>query len=113
MKIDFIAQIEGVEKTMPIIKASAYRHKWMIKMAQDYKKFGSLTQRSEFEGTSFAVKKDQRHTSKCPGIIDYRNQKLIKCFRIYKLFNSFLCTNLKMMLALWTYSEIILNTSSK
>ena len=42
MKIDFIAQIEGVEKTMPIIKASEYRHKWMIKMAQDYRKFGSF-----------------------------------------------------------------------
>ena len=77
MKIDFIAQVEGVEKTMPIIKASEYRHKWMFKMAQDYKKFGSLTQRSEFENTPFAVKKDQRHTSKCPGIIDYRNQGYI------------------------------------
>ena len=77
MKIDFIAQIEGVEKTMPIIKASEYRHKWMIKMAQDYRKLGSLTQRSEFENTPFAVKKDHRHTSKCPVIIDYRNQGYI------------------------------------
>ena len=40
MKIDFIAQVAGVETTMPIIKASEYRHKWMIKMAQDYKNLG-------------------------------------------------------------------------
>jgi len=77
MKIDFIAQIEGVETIMPIIKASEYRHKWMIKMAQDYKKLGSLTQRSDFTNPSTPPSKDQRHTSKCPGIIDYRNQGYI------------------------------------
>ena len=79
MKIDFIAQVEGVETTMPIIKASEYRHKWMIKMAQDYKKLGTLTQRSEFENTSFAVKKDQRHTSKSQN----KNIYLILIVKIY------------------------------
>ena len=77
MKIDFIAQVAGVETTMPIIKASEYRHKWMIKMAQDYRKLGTLTQRSEFENTPYLSKDKQRHTSKCPGIIDYRNQGYI------------------------------------
>ena len=65
MKIDFIAQIEGVEKTMPIIKASEYRHKWMIKMAQDYKKLGTLTQRSEFENSPYLSKEKQRPGSMC------------------------------------------------
>lgn len=77
-RIDFIATTEGIETTMPIIKASEYKHQWMVKMAQDYKRLGSLTQRHDkFNATPAQSEVEQRHTSRCPGIIDYRNQGYI------------------------------------
>ena len=68
-KVDWIATISGIEKTMPIIKASQYKPNWLKRAAADFKKEGSLTTR----GPSMNTDVDVRHTSKCPGLQAWHN----------------------------------------
>tara|TARA_B100000029_G_scaffold419474_1_gene424983 strand:+ start:396 stop:1205 length:810 start_codon:yes stop_codon:yes gene_type:complete len=76
--VEFIALTSGVEQTMPIIKASEYRHSWMMKAAQDFKNKGSLTSprnSEDFfnpEAQNFKVD-ERRHTLKCPAIGLWQN----------------------------------------
>ncbi len=68
-KIEFISLIKGVETTMPIIPAKEYKHQWMIDMAKDFKKTGSLA-----KGGDHAENERVLHTSRCPGIINIKNE---------------------------------------
>jgi len=67
--VDWIATISGIEKTMPIIRASQFKHSWQKKAAMDFKKEGSLTTRGPSRNTDV----DVRHTSKCPGLQAWHN----------------------------------------
>jgi len=67
-KLEFISMLPQLEHTMPIIKAKDYRHNWARKMAEDFKREGSLAKNN--------VKRNKEiiHTARCPGIINVKNQ---------------------------------------
>lgn len=80
-KVEFICTLSGVEKTMPIIRASEYKHSWQIKAVRDMKENGTLSRdhRREYEmhdnppGFEHFAPDDNRHTAKCPAIQMWHN----------------------------------------
>jgi len=69
--LEFCSLIEGVEDVIPIIPASQYKHEWMRTAAISMKKDGEL---GHVDG------KDQlefQHTSRCPGILNIKNEGYI------------------------------------
>lgn len=79
-KVEFICTLPGVEKVMPVIKASDYKHTWIQKAVQDMKSGGSITKkwRRDWEVPSNMnpipgmpqkdLDKESRHTAKCPAL---------------------------------------------
>ena len=67
--LEFVSLIKGVEETMPIIPYKEYRHQWMLDMAKAYRRDGSLT-----KGKDVPDKEKNLHTSRCPGIINIKNE---------------------------------------
>ena len=67
--LEFVSLIRGIEETMPIIPYKEYRHQWMLDMAKAYRKDGSLT-----KGKNVPDREKNLHTSRCPGIINIKNE---------------------------------------
>ena len=57
--MEFIQRIEGVKELMPIIPASQYKHPWVERVLEDFRK-----QRAR---PDYGMQKEV-HTTKCPGI---------------------------------------------
>ena len=84
-KIEWICTTSGVDKTMPVIRASEYKHKWQMKAVQDMKSNGSLSakHRREWEmqdanlGNKQFNPDDIRHTAKCPALQMWHNTGFI------------------------------------
>lgn len=58
-KMEFIQRIEGVEKLMPIIPASQYKHPWVGRLMEDF--------RNQRACPDYGMQRET-HTAKCPGI---------------------------------------------
>ena len=76
-KLEFICTSPAVEKVMPIIRASEYKHSWIKKAVADMKSGGSLTaeHRREYEMGEVPQRQrpndridEERHTAKCPAL---------------------------------------------
>ena len=84
-EIEWICTTSGVDKTMPVIRASEYKHKWQMKAVQDMKTNGSLSakHRREWEmqdaqlGNQQFNPDDIRHTAKCPALQMWHNTGFI------------------------------------
>ena len=84
-KIEWICTTSGVDITMPVIRASEYKHKWQMKAVQDMKSNGSLSakHRREWEmqdanlGNKQFNPDDIRHTAKCPALQMWHNTGFI------------------------------------
>lgn len=84
-EIEWICTTSGVDKTMPVIRASEYKHKWQMKAVQDMKTNGSLSakHRREWEmqdvqlGNKQFNPDDIRHTAKCPALQMWHNTGFI------------------------------------
>ena len=74
-EIEWICTTSGVDKTMPVIRASEYKHKWQMKAVQDMKTNGSIAapHRRPFETPQKepgqkSTDNEERHTAKCPAL---------------------------------------------
>jgi len=74
-KLEFICTMPGVEKVMPIIRASEYKHSWITKAVQDMKTNGSIAapHRRDYEAPRLMpgqknTDNEERHTAKCPAL---------------------------------------------
>ena len=79
-KVEFIATIPGIDKTMPIVKASSLKPSWVKKAARDFKEGGSITKQYRHGQEMYDVPEHQkfkqeenRHTSKCPALQMWHN----------------------------------------
>ena len=79
--VEFICTLPGVEKVMPVIRASEYRHTWVQKAVQDMKSNGSITKEwkekmgeipsnmNPIPGRPHTnMEAEDRHTAKCPAL---------------------------------------------
>jgi len=78
--IDFICKESGIDLIMPIIRSSEYKHSWIKKAAENFKKAGSLTNKPDNTDDTFwdisaktFKNEDTKHTSKCPGLQMWHN----------------------------------------
>ena len=85
-KLEFICTSPAVEKVMPIIRASEYKHSWIKKAVADMKSGGSLTaeHRREYEMGEVPQRQrpndridEERHTAKCPALQMWHNTGFI------------------------------------
>ena len=49
-EIEWICTTSGVDKTMPVIRASEYKHKWQMKAVQDMKQMDHFQQNIDESG---------------------------------------------------------------
>ena len=83
-KIEWICLSSGVDKIMPVIKASEYKPSWIKRAAEDFKKEGSITKQVRkgeqvYVDPAFEKFKPEetRHTSKCPALQLFHNSGYI------------------------------------
>ena len=83
-KIEWICLSSGVDKIMPVIKASEHKPSWIKRAAEDFKKEGSITKQVR-KGEQMYVDpayekfkpEETRHTSKCPALQLFHNSGYI------------------------------------